>query len=121
MILKKRYSVFFANANGLTVPDAGLYLAYMSAAHHKHTKSRLTDTAADGKRKLVIEEHLVEGKLSAVVAACEGELSVKALCVNADTHRGYLNASAENVIPEENVSVELPIVVVGRSAVVLFA
>ena len=33
--------------DGVGVPNAGLYLTDMSAAQHKHSQTRLTDTAAN--------------------------------------------------------------------------
>ena len=116
--LKQSDACCLASVNGCLVPDARLHLADVRAAHHKHAKTGLSDASADGERELVRKQHLVEGELSAVVAVSQSELSVKRLCVNTDTHRGDLDAAAEYLVPEEEVAVELPVVIVRRSAVV---
>ena len=60
---------FGAGLDGLFIPNAGLHLADVAAAQHQHCQPGLTDAAADGQRQFVIEEHLMEGELSAVIAA----------------------------------------------------
>ena len=86
-VLKQRNVSFLANADGFAVPDAGLYLADVSATHHKHTETRLTDTTADSEGKLVIQKHLMEGKSASFVAISKSELTVESLAVNTNTHR----------------------------------
>ena len=52
---------FFAGVYRCLIPDAGLDLADVAAAHHQHGKTALTDTAADGQGQLVVQQHLMEG------------------------------------------------------------
>ena len=93
----------------------------MGGADHQHTKTALTDTAAHGEGQLTGEQHLVEGELPAVVAAGDGELVVEGLGADADAHGGDLKRAAQDVVPEQQIAVERPVVVVGRAAVVLDA
>ena len=83
---QQRHARRFADLHRFAVPYARLYLAYVGASHHKHAKTRLTDTAADGKGKLAFEKHLVEGKNPSFVAPRKRQLSVKRLRVNSDSH-----------------------------------
>lgn len=78
--------MLLADLHRFGIPDARLHLADVGTAHHKHTKTRLTDTSADGKRKLVVKKHLMEGKLSSLVTAREGELTVEGVAVYSDSH-----------------------------------
>ena len=48
------------------------------------------------------------------------KLGSQRLLVYTDTHRGYLKATLKGLVPEEQVTVEVPVVVVGCSAVVAF-
>ena len=63
-----------AGLEGVVVPEADLHLADVGGADHQHTKTALTDAAAHGEGQLAGEQHLVEGKLPAVVAAGDGDL-----------------------------------------------
>ena len=110
--------MFLADTDGFSVPDAGLDLTDVSATHHKHAKTRLTDTAANGKRKLIIEKHPVEGEGATVITARERQLTVERFTVNTDSHRGDLKGAVKHLVPEEKVAVELPVIVVGSASVV---
>ena len=61
--------VFSADLHILFFPTRRLNLADMRLAEEEHTHSRLTDTAAHRKRKLVFKQRLMEGKRRAVVTA----------------------------------------------------
>ena len=78
--------MLLANSDGFGIPDARLNLADVGTAHHKHTKSGLTDTSADRERKLVGKKHLVEGEISSFVAARDGELTVERFAVYTYSH-----------------------------------
>jgi hypothetical protein len=45
--LKQRHARRFAGNHGFGIPDGGLYLTDVAAAHHEHTKSGLANTAAN--------------------------------------------------------------------------
>ena len=47
--LKQSYARRLTALEGLFIPDAGLDLADMGTAEHKHAEPRLTDTATDGR------------------------------------------------------------------------
>ena len=86
---KQCYPGFIAYTKCLTVPSSGLHFAYMSTAHKQHAETRLTYTAADGKRQLSAEQRLVEGQLPSFLAACLGKLARKAFGVHTYTHGRY--------------------------------
>ena len=111
----------FAGFHGLVVPYAGLYFANVGTFHHQHAESGLTDTAADGEGQQIVQQHLVEGELAAGVRTGDGQLAVERLGIHADTHGGKLERATENVVPEEQVTVERPIVVVGGAVAVRLA
>lgn len=90
----------------------------MGLAQQKHGQTGLADAAADGQGQLVGQEHLVEGQLTAVVAAGDGQLAVQGGGVHADAHGGELNGPVQGLVPEEDVAVQGPVVVVGGAAVV---
>ena len=90
----------------------------MGAAHHQHGQTALADTAADGQGQLVIQQHLVEGQRPPVVAVGEGQLAVEGFRVHTDAHGGDLQRPVQRFIPEENVAVQIPVVIVGGAAVV---
>lgn len=81
--------MLLAYAYRFGIPDAGLNLADVGAAHHKHAKSRLTDASSDSQGELVVKKHFVEGKVSSFVTVCKRELAVERLAVNSYAHRGY--------------------------------
>ena len=112
---------FAADGAGVLVPQARLHLADVRAADHQHTQAGLSDAAADREREFSFEQHLVEGEGAAVVTARDGKLSVEGGAVHADAHRRDFECTAERFMPEEEVAVELPVVVVGRAAAVRFA
>ena len=113
--------LFAAGGAGVLVPQARLYLADVCAADHQHAQAGLADAAADREGEFSFEQHLVEGEGAAVVTARDRELSVEGGAVHADAHRRDFECTAERLVPEEEVAVELPVVVVGRAAAVRFA
>ena len=93
----------------------------MGAADHQHAQAALADAAADGERKLIVKQHAVEGQLRALLTAGELQLARQRFRIHANAHAGNLERAAEHIVPEENVAVERPVVVIGRAAVVRFA
>ena len=93
----------------------------MSAAQHQHGKTALADTAADGQRQFATQQCLVEGQFSSVVAICQIQLAVHGLGIHTDTHGGDLQSPLQHLIPEEDVAVKLPVIIVGSAAVMLGA
>ena len=78
----------------------------------------LADAAADGVGQLTAQHCLVEGQGAAVVTACHGQLPVHALGADADAHAAQLVAALQGLVPEQQVAVQVPVVVVGGAAVV---
>ena len=103
--LQQSDACLFAGFYGVMIPDTGLNLADMGAAHHQHSQTALADTAADGQGQLVIQQHPVEGKLPAVITAGFFQLIVQCGGIHADTHGGDLQSTAQDFVPEEDVAV----------------
>ena len=57
---KQSHACRKAGGFSFLVPDTGLNFTDVSATHHEHTESALTDTAADSEGKLVIKKHCME-------------------------------------------------------------
>lgn len=93
----------------------------MSLAEKQHGHAGLTDTAAHGERQLVIQQHLMERQLAAVIAAGDAQLTVEAFGIYADTHGGKLHGSLTYTVPYKQVAIERPIVIVGGASVMRFA
>ena len=60
----------------------------------------------------------MEGQGAAVIAARHGQLLVHALRADADAHAAQLVAALQRVVPEQQVAVQIPIVIVRGAAVV---
>ena len=60
-------------------------------------------------------------QLAALVASGNAELAVKGCGIDADAHGRNLHRTAENIVPEHYIAVQIPIVIVGGAAVVLDA
>ena len=60
----------------------------------------------------------MEGKRPAVVAAGDRKLPGQGLLIHSDAHGGDLQGTVQRIVPEEQVSVELPVVVVRGPPVV---
>ena len=120
-LLQEHDSFFGAELDGIVVPDGCLHLADMRLAEKQKRKSRLADTAADGERKLAVQEHLVIRKLTAVIAMGDGKLLIEGLGVNSYAHGAELDCTVEPIAPEHDIAVQAPIVIIGSSAVVRLA
>ena len=66
----------FKHCHGLRIPQGALHLSDVGFIQQQHAKTRLSDTATDGLRKLAFQQHFVEWQRSAVVASRKGELPV---------------------------------------------
>ena len=116
-VLQQPDAGLFTFLNGILIPDGGLDLTDVAAAHHQHTQAALANTAADGQRQLVLQQHLVEGEGPAVIAAGFRQLTVQGFRVHTDTHGRDLQGPAQNLIPEEDIAVQVPVIVVRGAAV----
>src|SRR5699024_3581765 len=109
---------FFAGCAGGGVPDGSLHLADVGAAQKQHAQPALADAAADGAGQLAGQQRLVEVQGPAAVAAGLGQLAVQAFGADPDAHAAQLVAAGQRVVPEQQVAVQVPVVVVGGAAVV---
>ena len=121
LLLQQADAGLFACGGGLIVPDGRLHLADVCLSEQQHGQTRLTDAAADRQRQLPCQQHLVIGQLAAVIAAGDGQLAVEALGIDADAHGRELKRAAEQVIPEQDIPVHRPVVIVRRAAVMRLA
>ena len=90
----------------------------MAGADEQHAQTALTDAAAHGQGQLVVQHHLVERQLPAGIAAGQRQLTAHGFCVYADTHRAQLHGTAQNFVPNQNIAVQRPVVIVGCPTVV---
>ena len=60
----------------------------------------------------------MEGERAAIIAAGLGELAIQGRGAYPDAHGGDFKGLMEHLVPEENVAVEIPVVVVGGAAIV---
>ena len=74
-------------------------------SEEEHTDTGLADAAADSIWKFLVQDCLLERKLTSVVAACDGKLSVKRILVNANTHGRKLQSNVENRIINKDIAV----------------
>ena len=59
----------------------------------------------------------MEGEGAAAVTACQGELAVQGLWADPDAHGGEFNSLAIDAVPEQNVAVQVPVIIVRGPAV----
>ena len=63
----------------------------------------------------------MERKRTAVITSGNRQLTVKAFRADTDAHRRDFKSTAKRFIPEKDITVQAPVVIVGCSAVVRFA
>ena len=90
----------------------------MRTVEEQHAQAALPDAAADGIWELAVQKHAMERQLLAVEAFGDLKLPEHGLFVHTDAHAGYLDSAAEGFKPEEQISVELPVIIVGSASVV---
>ena len=89
----------------------------MGLAQQQHGHPGLADAAPHGQGQLTVEQHPVEGEGAAAVTACQGELAVQGLWADPDAHGGEFNSLAIDAVPEQNVAVQVPVIIVRGPAV----
>ena len=92
----------------------------MCLSQQQHTDSGLADAAAHGQGQFAGKQRPMERQFSPFFASGLFELFPKRLRVHTDPHGGYLKFPFQNIIPEQNVTVQLPVIIVGRTSVMLF-
>ena len=90
----------------------------MGLAQQQHAQAALANAAAHRQGQGAVQQHLVEGQLRTLRAACFGQLAAQGVGVNADAHAGQFQRTAQRLVPEEDIAVQRPIVIVGGTAVV---
>ena len=99
-------------------PQADLDLADVGFAQQEHTQTALTDAAAHAQGQSAVQDALVEGEGQAVFAVQLRALAAHGGLVHADAHAGQLHGLLEGLVPEHQVAVQGPVVVVRGAAVV---
>ena len=84
MKLQQDNASLFTGLDSLGIPKRGLNLADMALAQQQHRNAGLADAAAHGQGQLVVQEHLMEGQLAAVIAAGQSQLTIQRLGADAD-------------------------------------
>ena len=90
----------------------------MGFVEEKHAESALTDAASDGVGELAVEEHAVECERCFFGTTAQFKLVAQRLGAHAYAHRGDFKGDVEHMVPEEDVAVEGPVVVVRGASVV---
>ena len=93
----------------------------MTFAEKEHAEPRLTYAAAYRERELVFHESFVEREGKPLGLSFQLELSDERFFVHAYAHGRDLESPVQHGVIQHDVAVERPVVVVGSSAVVLFA
>lgn len=91
----------------------------MRLVEQHHTETALTDTTTDTQWQLVVQELLVEIELLSIFLAFQLQLAKQALLVNTDTHRAQLEASAQNRIPDQDITIQSLLAILGYGAPVV--
>ena len=117
-VLQKSDLSFLTSLNDVVGPDGAVHFADMCFPQEEHTDSGLADPSADGEGKPVFQDGFLERKQCALGAACFFKLRAQCLGIDADPHGGELERDVEYGIVDEDIRIELPVIVVGRTAVV---
>ena len=107
-----------AGIDHLLRPDAGLYLTDVRTIQQKHAETRLTDTTTDGVRKLTLEQHLMVWKICTLLTAGLLQLRTQRSLVDTNTHGADLQCTVERRIPEQDVAVQCPVIIVRCTTIV---
>ena len=93
----------------------------MGFAQQQHAQAALANAAAHRQGQGAVQQHLMERQLRTLRAACFLKLTAQRLGVYADAHAGKFQRTAQRLVPEENIAVQRPVIVVRGTAVVGFA
>ncbi len=92
----------------------------MGFAQIVHTDTGLSDPAADGIRQFFVQQGLLERKTGAVFTSGKLELSGKCFFIDTDSHGGEFQSDIQNLIVDNDISVQFPVIIVRGTAVMLF-
>ena len=91
----------------------------MRLVEQHHTETALTDTTTDTQWQLVVQELLVEIEFLSIFLAFQLQLAKQALLVNTDTHGTQLEASAQYRIPDQDITIQSLLAILGYGAPVV--
>ena len=93
----------------------------MSLPQIKHTDTGLSDTATDRKRQFIIQNSPLEIHFRTFLTATNLQLVLQSSCIHTDTHGRKLQSDIQNRIINDDITVQLPVIIVRCTTVVWFA
>ena len=78
----------------------------MPFVEEHHAETALADTATDTQGQFVIQQLLVEIELFALLLSLDLQLAQQTLLIDADTHRRQFERTAQNRIPDQDVTIQ---------------
>ena len=90
----------------------------MRFAHQEHAEPGLADAATHGQRQFPGKQHLVERQFATIIAACQRQLTVQGFGAHANAHGRDFKCTVKNRVPEQDISVEIPVVIVRCTSIV---
>ena len=93
----------------------------MRLFEQQHTEPRLPDAAADRERQFAVKQRLVEGQRCPLLAMRLPKLRPKRRRIYTHAHAGDLQRAVQHGVVKQDVTVQLPVVIVRRAPVMRFA
>ena len=93
----------------------------MSLPQIKHTDTGLSDTATDRKWQFIIQNSPLEIHFRTFLTATNLQLMLQSSCIHTDTHGRKLQSDIQNRIINDDITVQLPVIIVRCTTVVWFA
>lgn len=109
-----RHPAFPAATDWPALPPRGLF-------QQQHAEPGLADSSADGIGKLRVEHRLVKGQCLSVQTVFRFQLPVKTFFIHPDAHGADLQSLLQRFIPEQDIPVEIPVVIVRCPSVMLLS
>ena len=90
----------------------------MGFAQQQHAQAALANAAAHRQGQLAFQQHFVERQFRTLRAACGFQLAGHGGRVHTDAHAGKLQCTAQRFVPEQNIAVQRPVIIVRGTAIV---
>ena len=113
------HTEFLALLTHIVGPDRSLDLTDMSLVEQHHAETALSDTATDTQGQFVVQQLLVEIELFALLLSLDLQLAQQTLLIDADTHRRQFERTAQNRIPDQDITVQTRTTIFGNGAPVV--